>query len=254
MVALFIGVVMSLRFTPQWKFTALFLLLLPVMMSLGFWQLERAEQKRRMAADFEQRQYAAPVAVENWIDSLQGDYVRVSLRGEFLADKIIFLDNQIRNTAFGFDVIQPFRLASGKGLVLVNRGWIAADSSRRKLPVITPVEGEVTLTGYIHQPSLNRMIDGVIAEIRWPLLIQQVELPRLQALFQQPLAPFVVRLEGAQPAALANDWPIVNVQPEKHTAYAVQWFAMSLTLLLLLIVVNSNIVAWLKRPSSSRSE
>ena len=251
---------MKLQFTPQWKFTALFLLLLPVMISLGFWQLDRAEQKRQMAADFEQRQYAAPVAVEQWLDSLQGDYVRVSLRGEFLADKIIFLDNQIRNTTFGFDVIQPFRLASGKGLVLVNRGWTAADSSRRKLPVIAPVNGEVTLTGYIHQPSLNRMIDGLIAEIRWPLLIQQVELPRLQALFDQPLAPFVVRLEGAQldpaaqAAALANDWPIVNVQPEKHTAYAVQWFAMSFTLLLLLIVVNSNIVAWLKRPSTSSSD
>jgi cytochrome oxidase assembly protein ShyY1 len=251
---------MNLRFTPQWRFTALFLVLLPVMMSLGFWQLDRAEQKRQMAANFEQRQYAAPVAVEDWIDSLEGDYVRVNLRGEFLADKIIFLDNQIRHTSFGFDVIQPFRLASGKGLVLVNRGWTAADSSRRKLPVIAPVKGEVTLTGYIHQPALNRMIDGNIAEIRWPLLIQQVELPRLQALFSEPLAPFVVRLEGAQPgsaaqaAALANDWPIVNVQPEKHTAYAVQWFAMSLTLLLLLIVVNSNIVEWLKRPSSPPSE
>jgi surfeit locus 1 family protein len=221
------------------------------MMCLGLWQLDRAEEKRVMAEDFLQRQTAEPVPVEQWLDSLQGDYVRVSLKGRFLADKTIFLDNQIRHTTFGFDVIQPFELASGKGLVLVNRGWIAADASRRKLPQFPQITDEILLKGYIHQPALNRMIDGAIEQIRWPLLIQQVELPRLQRLFDRPLATFVVRLEGEQPAALTNDWPVVNVQPEKHIAYAVQWFAMSFTLAILLIVVNSNIVAWLKQYFSS---
>ena len=28
-------------------------------------------------------------------------------------------------------------------------------------------------------------------------------------------------------------WPLVNARPEKHTAYAFQWFAMALVLLLL---------------------
>lgn len=241
---------MSLRFTPQWRFSALFLLLLPVMLGLGNWQLQRAEQKRQLAADFERRQYAEPEAVERWLAAENSDYVRVSLRGRFVADKLVLLDNQMRHSSFGFDVLQPFELASGQGLVLVNRGWIAADPSRRKLPDIPAVAGELTLQGYIHQPALNRMIDGAIQQIRWPLLIQQVELPRLQRLFDQPLAGFVVRLEGPQPAALANDWPVVNVQPEKHTAYAVQWFAMSFTLLVLLVVVNSNIVEWLRKKPS----
>lgn len=242
----------ALKIQFDWRFTLIFLMLLPIMMSLGFWQLERAEQKRQLAEQFDQRAAAEPVAVENWFDSLAGDFIRVTLKGRFIADKTILLDNQIRYTTFGFDVIQPFELSSGKGIVLVNRGWISADPTRKKLPEIPAITEEATLNGYIYQPSLNRMIDGVIEEIKWPLLIQQVELPRLQTLFERPLASFVVRLEGEQQAALANDWPVTSVKPSKHTAYAVQWFALSLTLVVLLIVVNTNVVEWLRDKKASK--
>ena len=50
-------------------------------------------------------------------------------------------------------------------------------------------------------------------------------------------------------------WTTVAVQPQKHTGYAVQWFAMALTLLIMTIVANSNIVSWLKKePTNNLSD
>ena len=43
--------------------------------------------------------------------------------------------------------------------------------------------------------------------------------------------PILVAISG--PAAYQADWPLIStgMGPEKHTAYAVQWFAMALALL-----------------------
>ena len=53
---------------------------------------------------------------------------------------------------------------------------------------------------------------------------------------------------GGRAAALTIDWPVINVTPEKHTAYAVQWFAMALVLLLLYLWRSTNVAeVWRSR-------
>ena len=37
------------------------------------------------------------------------------------------------------------------------------------------------------------------------------------------------------------DWQIVNVSPEKHTGYAVQWFVMAVVLGIFYILRSSNL-------------
>ena len=39
----------------------------------------------------------------------------------------------------------------------------------------------------------------------------------------------------------------VAVQPEKHTAYAVQWFVMAAVLLVMTLIANSNVGSWIKQ-------
>jgi cytochrome oxidase assembly protein ShyY1 len=43
--------------------------------------------------------------------------------------------------------------------------------------------------------------------------------------------PHSVRLAEGSPGALTRYWPVISTAPEKHRAYAVQWFAMAAVLL-----------------------
>jgi len=42
-----------------------------------------------------------------------------------------------------------------------------------------------------------------------------------------------VRLDAGTPGVFVRDWPVISTTPEKHRAYAVQWFAMAAMLLAL---------------------
>jgi surfeit locus 1 family protein len=58
-----------------------------------------------------------------------------------------------------------------------------------------------------------------------------MNVPGAEKELQAKLLPVVVRLREGSSSVLAAQWPIVNIQPEKNTAYAVQWFAMAFALL-----------------------
>ena len=55
-----------------------------------------------------------------------------------------------------------------------------------------------------------------------------------------------------QPGALAVDWQVVNVSPEKHGAYAVQWFTMAAVLLMFYVLRSSNMWQLLRAPENRR--
>ncbi|MCV6604792.1 MAG: SURF1 family protein, partial [Porticoccaceae bacterium] len=116
--------------------------------------------------------------------------------------------------------------------LLVNRGWIAAPAYREQRPEIPAITGPVALTGTAHTP-LEKTSSVYGAQPGWPKVIQTVDVARMGNELGHKVAPFTLRLLDDQPGALRTGWPTINVQPEKHTAYAVQWFAMALALLIL---------------------
>ena len=63
----------------------------------------------------------------------------------------------------------------------------------------------------------------------WPQLITAVEPAKLWAALDREGFAYELRAESA-PATYQADWPVVAMGPEKHLAYAVQWFAMSIAL------------------------
>lgn len=231
------------RFRVQfdWRVTTLALCLLPILLSLGFWQLDRAEEKRQLQALFEQRQQSGPVPIESLQDNGDLRYQPVSLVGEFLNDRILLLDNRINRGKFGYEVVVPFALRDAEQIVLVNRGWIAGDSARRSLPVLPPIRGEFLLTGDVYVPQGNLMVLAETPVTGWPRVVQSVDMDSVQAVFGEVLFPYTVRLHAGSPGALETYWQIVNVQPSKHTGYAVQWFAMSATLVLIAVLANTNL-------------
>lgn len=230
----------------DWRVTALALLFLPVLLSLGFWQLDRAEEKRQLQQLFAKRESAGPISVEMANPETDLRFQPVSLQGQYIEGRDVLLDNRIFQGRFGYEVVSPFRLAGKKAIVWVNRGWVEGDKSRRSLPVISYPQGVMNLSGEIHVPQGQLLILAHEEQQNWPRVMQSLDIDALKDAFEEPVFPYSVRLRAFNPGSFEPSWVVVNIQPEKHTGYAVQWFAMSLTAILIALLGNTNAWAWLK--------
>ena len=238
----------GLRFDTEWRITLFTLVMVPLLVGLGFWQLQRAEEKAALMASFEARQQQRPVPLPTLWDKTAETlaYAPVQLSGEFAPNAYFLLDNQVRRGQVGYEVIGILELADDQGRVLVNRGWIAGDAARRTLPAVPAVEGPVTITGHVYvAPGTPFLLAEQQLDATWPKRIQAVEMDKLtaavSALHAGRVFPFPVRIDAGERGALAADWQIVNVSPQKHQAYAVQWFAMAAVLFVFYLLRSSNL-------------
>ena len=233
----------------HWPTTCFAAVFLPILISLGFWQLHRAEEKQILQAQFERRREAAPVELST--AAALADYTPVRLRGRFDNEQSCLLDNQIIEGRFGYDVLSPFLLEGSGQAVMVNRGWLIGDPSRRVRPAIDAVDGIVEITGYVHYASRGFQLVDIPAEAGWPKLLQYVDVGEIQRQLGFELKPFVVRIDAGLPGAYRAQWPIINMRPETHIGYAVQWFALALALSLAWLLASSNLWQILRRQRSS---
>jgi len=216
---------------------------------LGFWQLDRARQKLELQARIESRADLPPLAgADLALDTAAAaaqHYRRVTLRGRWLADRTIYLDNRQMNARQGFFVVTPLLLADGDA-VLVQRGWMPRDfNDRTRLaPLATPA-GEVLVPGRIAPPpgqllALAGADNGLIrqnlnmsafaAEIRVrlrPLSVQQTAAATAVAIPPgSPATPVAAPAGAPVDDGLLRQWPAVAIDVGMHHGYAFQWFAL----------------------------
>ncbi|MDM3870816.1 SURF1 family protein [Porticoccus sp. W117] len=222
---------MKRHFAPNAKILILAALLLPVLLYLGNWQLGRAEEKRNILTQLQARTALPPVAAQQLIGEADVRYRNVRATGSFDNRHNFLLDNRVRDARPGYEVVTPLYTDSGHWL-LVNRGWVAAPAYRDQLPEIPAITGPVALTATAHTP-LEKAPSVYDSQPGWPKVIQSINVAQMGKELGHKVAPFTLRMQDNQPGALRTGWAAINVQPEKHTAYAVQWFAMALALLIL---------------------
>ncbi|MBR9912616.1 MAG: SURF1 family protein [Gammaproteobacteria bacterium] len=228
----------SLTLSFNWKITLLGLLFLPLLAWLGFWQLERAAEKSALLAAIAAQQALPPVQLDLRAGSgeLSG-YRRVRAVGTFLQERTWLVDNRVLQGRVGYEVIMPLQLESG-GVVLVNRGWVAAPPLRSELPTVATPAGRVIIEGRLQQPEGNTLVRDLESSKAWPKRIQQLDVQAAGRQLQAALLPWVLQLGADDEHALAVVWRDVNTSPDKHTGYAVQWFAMAVALLIALLFAN----------------
>ncbi len=237
---------------PNRKILLFTLLMTPLLISLGFWQLDRAQEKREILAEFEHNRQAAPI-IAGGLDSADNlQYRNAMLVGKLDAKRRIFLDNRVRNGRPGYEVFEVLTLTDGDQAagkkVLVNRGWVEASLDRNQLPQIEAVTGQVQLRGSLYRVLKGgfQLDDGIGRVSQWPARVGWISTKRAEELFGEEFYSYQLRLASDAPGALRTGWPTVAVQPQKHSAYALQWFVMTAVLLLLTLTANSNLVEWLK--------
>lgn len=233
---------------PNKNLLFLSLCLFPLMIALGFWQLDRADEKQRILNRYNANQQASPAGVEALHSRTNLQYRSAWLEGELDAKRRIILDNRVANGKPGYEILEALNVAGMGQMILVNRGWVPASLDRNILPQIEAVEGQVKFRGALYQ-SLGgyRLDDGISQVAEWPARVGWITAERAEELFAESFFPYQLRLDQDSPGALQTGWPTVSVQPAKHTGYAVQWFAMALVLLIMTVIANSNLADWLQQ-------
>ena len=241
----------------EWRLTLFTLICFAIFVRLGFWQLDRAVYKQALAADFAHQATLPPASSVELIQEtsvLSGRQVR--LEGAFLQE-IFLLDNQIVDGQFGNDVIQVFETKDPQLLFLVNRGWVKGDPSRLQ-PTQIPVRSvQGTIEGEVYiAPGTPFTLGSPPAEIVFPQTIQSVDIDFMAAAVDRslPFYPHLIRLSSDDRAAYKTHWALVNVSPDKHKGYAVQWFAMAIALGILYLHRSTNIWAFIRPRSGAKND
>ncbi|HEY8219553.1 MAG TPA: SURF1 family protein [Methylobacter sp.] len=220
--------------------TLVYLCLLPVLVSLGMWQLDRSEQKRvfleaqEQAAATETLHLSA--AVEDNVEALR--YRNAEAAGRYDVAHQFLIDNQISDGKVGYFVLTPFILADENKAVLVNRGWIPLNKDRSIPSGLEVKQAEAIIAGRINNfPSVGIKLAGAeIPTEGWPSIVQVVDSNVLAKKLGYSLFPFQIELAKDLPDGYKREWRTTTImQPEQHTAYAIQWFALALTLTILFI-------------------
>ncbi len=221
--------------------TIVFLLVLPVLLRLGFWQLDRAEEKRELIALFTQQNELGPIAIK---DNLKLDaklnYRAAKVAGKYDLNKQIFVDNKIYQGKTGVHVMTPFKLKNSEYSILVNRGWVSMVIDRSALPEIETPKNNLSLNGKIKIFSKKPFMVGEQYQSNegWPALMQWINISEIEKKSGLKLLPYIFLLDKKEKSGYVRNWKPVVMLPEKSTSYAVQWFSLALALTIIYIVVN----------------
>lgn len=232
-------------------------------LSLGAWQLRRADEKRVLQAAREAASQATPTQVG--VSTVRPQDIEgrpVVAQGRWLNERSVFLDNRTHQGRAGFHVLTPLRLeASGAGAqgaartgngtgteagsgavieaaaadraapmhLLVLRGWVPRDPRERtRLPELPEGTDMVRIEG-IAQASLPgaMALSAAAGEGEGGRIWQRVNLPAYAAWSGLVMQPVIVRQTGGDEDALVREWAAPGAGVDKHLGYAVQWFAMA---------------------------
>ena len=164
--------------------------IVPLLSGLGYWQLERSEQKTALLAQWQQ----APSYQGLKQPGLQR-FDRVRVTGVLDPKRWFLLDNRVRQGAVGYDVIGLLQLSEDSALLLVNLGWVAAGIDRQQLPEINLPVARLEMQGRLDLPQKGLQLAADDWGDRWPRRVQQVSLERMAAVIEQPVLPWLLRLD-----------------------------------------------------------
>ena len=197
---------------------------------LGRWQLTRAEVNRALEARYvEYRQLPAldqPVATS---DLESARWRRISISGSYRPDVQVLLDNMTRDGIVGYEVLTPFLAAGEHRALLINRGWVAADLDRSKLPPVQLDRNITQVSGVIDRlPRAGLRLGEALPQRSGPLVVLSFpDAAAIEAVLGVDVYGYEVLLDSAEPAGFERTWPAPQGRAERNLAYAVQWFALA---------------------------
>jgi surfeit locus 1 family protein len=227
-----------------------FLLLFPLLLSLAAWQWQRGADKQSRWDEF--------AAGSREVLALSGSasrehfatlplYQRIEVHGEYLPAYQVLLDNRPEQGQPGWHVLTPLHVENTGVILLVDRGWLPKVTGT--LPGIDITDDVRIVRGRLAElPQPGLSLDVQQAGEGWPKVMQfptveDVALQLQDAGVDRPVAGRILWLEPDAKDGFTRHWQPAGLSPERHFAYAFQWFALALTLLVIAVVL---FVRWIK--------
>lgn len=203
-------------------------------LGLGTWQVERRVWKLDLIDRVEARIHAEPEPApgpEEWagLTAASAEYRRVRLTGRFAYDRATLVQ-AVTGRGAGSWVLVP--LVTDRGFtVLVNRGFVPAESRERTARAAGEPEGEVTVTGLLrltepgggflrrNDPTADRWYSRDVAAIA-----------AARGLDRAPadVAPYFVDADATpNPGGLPIGGLTVVDFHNSHLVYALTWYALA---------------------------
>jgi len=205
-------------------------------LALAQWQVGRAQYKEGMQARYDQLGRQPAVHVGGQLVEREGVLLRrVEVRGEYVPKYTVFLDNRIHQHRPGYHVATPLRIDGSQRYVLVNRGWVASSGDRKPPEVNTPsgmqaIQGIAVAYSERYLELSTKVAEGNV----W----QNLVLERYRQATGLDLQPFVIQQDDAAGDGLVREWSRPDLGRNTHLAYAFQWYALSLAILIYFLATH----------------
>lgn len=223
-----------------------------IFVSLGMWQLRRAAEAERILTDFSS---ASKQPLQDFARVASDDpaqkYAHVRVLGHFVADGQYLRDEQTRNGMLGVEVYAAFArtldttIAGAQTpapLLLVDRGWVVWSRDPHAHSALPPLpEGNIGIDGvYAPFPGNGIRVGGnaLITQKTWPKLTLAIDAQEIASDVHAPLAAGVLLLDVDAASGFVRQWTPNLMPPQRHQAYAFQWFAFALAALAICIVLH----------------
>ena len=218
---------MSFRFLVP---SILILATMAFLVSLGFWQLDRADQKRTIEASIQKANTGVVELIVNQNELLNKEYYEVRLQGSYISDKQFIYDNQIVDQASGYYVLTPFVLTGQSNAIMINRGFIPWNGRRNQLADIAVDYAPREIKIQVSRPIKRIELKTSDISNQFPVLIQAIDFDVIEEISSTSFVDVIGLLDPSSDDGFVRKWEPYTGSIEKHIGYAIQWFLMALVL------------------------
>lgn len=209
-------------------------------LSLGQWQTRRAAEKIAIEQKIQERQAAPALQL---IDTTPNpddiEFRHLSVKGEFLRDWPIYLDNRPHDGVAGFYLLMPFKVADSQLHILVARGWIPRNvADRTKMPAIVTPGGQLQIEGVVRRDIGHVMQLGEVDAPRPHAIVQNLDVAGFAAASGLQMSPMVLEQLTDTGDGLVRDWPVPSTGVDKHRGYAFQWYGLAAMAFIFFVVTG----------------
>ena len=167
------------------------------------------------------------------------EFRRATVRGRFMANWPVYLDNRPYDGAAGFYDLMPFRIADTNEHMLVARGWVQRNPiDRAKLPSIPVPEGTVQLQGVLRRDAGHVMELGASGPLQPGVIVQNADAASVAQATGLKMVPLMLEQTSDTQDGLVRDWPTPSAGVDRHRGYAFQWYGLAATALIFFVVTG----------------
>ncbi len=191
------------------------------LLSLGFWQIYRLNWKLELIEQIENSLNNYPVELSN-IE--KKNYLRIKTSGDIDFNKQIYLYNLNDAGKPGFEVINPIKI--GNENYLINRGWIPFE--KKDLPEINLVNQNQIIGTLMLQTKPSAFKPENDIEKNYWFTLNREDISKFTG---RNFSEYVIYLNGDY--KIPKPRVITAKISNNHKKYAITWFSMAISILLI---------------------